>query len=507
MIATPFVIAISSMLPATPASAQCSEGWVPGIGAGSATLNVFGLTVISGTDVVVGGNFAKIGGVDNASLIRVNPTTNTWSALGLGTNGFVRAIAPHPNGNVYFGGGFTKVGGDLLFFQPGADLFNIASYNTVTGGPRNLGPSYGPNGNVNALLVLPGQDLIAAGNFSTIDNAGAFSSIARFNPTTGFWSSLGTGVSSTVYALALLQDGDVVAGGFISTAGGAPVSFVARYKPSTNAWSPLGAGVNGTVEALAVLPSGDLIVGGTFNTAGGVSGRNNIARYNPTTGVWSALGSGALGTVYALAVLPDGNLVVGGTFTSAGGSPASRIAQVNPATGTWSALGSGTNGTVRALAILPGGDILAGGDFSLAGGSTANRIARYTKGTPAPSITSQPLPVAVASGANAIFAVGATSGSATSGPVSFQWRKGGVAINALTNPSAATSVLTLTNVQLADVGSYDCQVTDTCGGAGTLSNAVALSLTSSCLGDLNNDGVVNTADLTRFLGRFGNPCQ
>ena len=115
------------------------------------------------------------------------------------------------------------------------------------------------------------------------------------------------GTNSVIRALAVLPGGDVIVGGFFTTAGGAPANRIARYNPSTGVWSALGSGTNGPVYALAVLPGGDVIVGGGnfFTTAGGVS-VSRIARYNPSTRVWSALGTGTSSEVNALAVLQVG---------------------------------------------------------------------------------------------------------------------------------------------------------------------------------------------------------
>jgi hypothetical protein len=72
----------------------------------------------------------------------------------------------------------------------------------------------------------------------------------------------------------------VLAGGLITTAGGVSANRIARYNPSTGVWSALGTGTNDTVRAIVVLPGGDVIAGGEFTTAGGVSA-NRIARYFP----------------------------------------------------------------------------------------------------------------------------------------------------------------------------------------------------------------------------------
>ena len=62
-----------------------------------------------------------------------------------------------------------------------------------------------------------------------------------------------------------------IAGSF-TIVGNQTVSRVAVYDPVTGTAAPLGAGVNDTVWALAVLPNGDLVAAGQFSTAGG-SGR------------------------------------------------------------------------------------------------------------------------------------------------------------------------------------------------------------------------------------------
>ncbi|MFN8730683.1 MAG: hypothetical protein ACK5Z4_12580, partial [Planctomyces sp.] len=136
---------------------------------------------------------------------------------------------------------------------------------------------------------------------------------ARGQGCTARWLS-GEGLPGTdgqVSAVAVLPGGDVIAGGWFRVAGGVLARNIARYNPTTNSWSALGSGTNDSVDALAVLPGGDVIVGGNFTIAGGVAA-NRIARYNPTTNTWSALGWGMNSDVYALAVLPNGDLIAGG---------------------------------------------------------------------------------------------------------------------------------------------------------------------------------------------------
>jgi len=113
----------------------------------------------------------------------------------------------------------------------------------------------------------------------------------------------------------------LIIGGFFAVAGNVQANSIAAYDPGTGQWSPLGTGVaNGyftTVHALTTLPNGDLIAAGDFTTAGGVPA-NNIARWNGSA--WSRLGTGIDSFVYALATLPNGDLIAGGSFSTAGGA-------------------------------------------------------------------------------------------------------------------------------------------------------------------------------------------
>jgi hypothetical protein len=181
--------------------------------------------------------------------------------------------------------------------------------------------------------------LVVAGTFRYVGNVPA-NNIAAFDPATGTWSALGSGLEGSVAiagagvsSLAVMANGDLVVGGFFTTAGGVAANSIARWNGST--WSTLGTGFLGasglgSVAALAVLPSGDLVAGGFFTTAGGVVA-NNVARWDGS--VWSTLGGGFVGTsalLQALAVLPNGELVVGGNFFLAGGQVSARFARYAP---------------------------------------------------------------------------------------------------------------------------------------------------------------------------------
>jgi uncharacterized delta-60 repeat protein len=443
-----------------------------GVGGGfNGSSPVYALTVLSGDQVIVGGDFSGAGGIGVNHIARYDANTGQWSPLGRGIDGTIYDFAVLPDGGVIAAGTFSTAGG--------VPASRIARYDPNTGSWAALGTGISPYV-VFSLAALPDGDLIAGGIFNGAGGVSA-NNIARYNFATGVWSALGSGVDGepfvselTVWAIAVLPDGDILAGGSFTSAGGTPANNIARYRPSDGTWSALGSGVWEdplealSVTAIAVLPGGDVLVGGTFTEAGGLPAQN-IARYNPVTNVWSALGAGTNGGVSSLLCLPDGDVVVGGSFTMADGLPANRIARYNPTTGAWSSLGTGTDGNVSSLALtesgdviaggrftsagsvaanniaryskstnawsalgsgtsdtaiavaaLPGGDVIAGGRFTSAGGGVSASFARYTFGSTGPSITTQPQSVSTRPLGSASFTVAAVG----NGPLTYQWQVG-----------------------------------------------------------------------------------
>ncbi len=351
----------------------------------------------------VGGTFLQAGGVSANGVARFDPATNTWSALGTGTQigergaGEVRALAVDGQGRVYVGGSFTQAGGvtanNVARFDPQAN-----SWSALGTGAQN-----GVDGTVRALAVDGQGRLYVGGSFTQAGGVSA-NRVARFDPQANSWSALGTGSSnglsdiiSAVYALAVDGQGRVYVGGDFTQAGGVSANNVARFDPQANSWSALGTGsgngVNRAVGALAVDGSGRVYVGGTFLQAGGVSA-NAVARFDPQANSWSTLGTGTQngvsfnfgqlafsGIVNALAVDGQGRVYVGGLFTQAGGVSANNVARFDPQANSWSALGTGAqngvSGGVNALAIDGSGRVYLGGFFIQAGSIISNQVTRF----------------------------------------------------------------------------------------------------------------------------------
>jgi hypothetical protein len=84
------------------------------------------------------------------------------------------------------------------------------------------------------------------------------------------------------------------------------------------------------------------------------------------------------------------------------------------------------------------------------------------------------------------------------GPFTYQWHTGNAEIDPVSNPTAATAVLSLTNIRAADVsGYYFCVVTNSCGSVN--SNAATLSI---CGADFNCDAAVDFFDYLDFVNAF-----
>ncbi len=359
-------------------AAPGDENWVAGFHQAGVNGDVYALAVDGSGNVYAGGNFTSAGTCTSAAGCNFVAKWNgsTWSALGSGMNATVYALAVDGSGSVYAGGSFTSAG----TCTSAAGCNQIAKWDGSTWSALGSGM----DSSVNALAVDGSGSVYAGGYFTsagTCDSAAGCNWIAKWDGST--WSALGSGMDSYVLALAVDGSGALYAGGHFTSAGtcdsAAGCNYVAKWDGST--WSALGSGMNGNVNALAVDGSGSVYAGGDFSRAGTCTraGCNYVAKWNGST--WSALGSGMNSYVYALAVDGSGSVYAGGYFTSAGtcdsAAGCNQIAKWNGS--TWSALGSGMNSHVFALAVDGSGSVYAGGDFTRAGTCTTgcNRIAKW----------------------------------------------------------------------------------------------------------------------------------
>jgi len=283
-------------------------GWSPlGSGVAGGWYNQVVALVEYDGDLIAGGNFQTAGGISANNIASWNG--NGWSALGSGlgyAGTYVHCLEVF-NGDLVAGGQFSS------------PVEDIAVWNGSTWQALGSSGVSGSGGNVLALIVW-GEQLIAAGDFETIDGVAA-ANIATWNGAA--WSPLGAGADDDVHGLAV-YDGKLIAAGLFVTIGGETCNGIAAWDGS--AWSSLGSGVTGNFDRVNnVIPYGNLLIaGGSFATAGAAEA-NNIAAWDGTA--WSALGSGTDPEVYAVGVSPiDGSLFAGGYFTTAGMKPSSHIA-------------------------------------------------------------------------------------------------------------------------------------------------------------------------------------
>lgn len=266
--------------------------------------------------------------------------SQSWNAIGTGTNGKVNAVIVF-NGELIVAGEFTT------------PATNIARWNGTTWQPLGTGL----NGVVNGLTIF-NSNLIAVGAFNNAGN-----NVASWNGTT--WSSLGLGTNDTVFA-ATVYGSALRVGGKFTTAGGLNCNRVALWTGTT--WGTMGTpnGTNNTVYALTVF-NADLIIGGQFTAAGNLSPCNRIVRYN-VNGTYTAMGSGIDNNqVLSLNVFSN-QVYVGGNFTTVGGITVNNLARWTGS--NWNTVGTGTNGAVRSL-LTSGTTLIIGGSFTNIGNAIA----------------------------------------------------------------------------------------------------------------------------------------
>ncbi|MDM8556364.1 choice-of-anchor D domain-containing protein [Desulfococcaceae bacterium HSG7] len=219
--------------------------------------------MIGGSDgnLYVGGKFTDIDGGSISYIARRNVTTGVWEELDtITTDGAfpkpsVRAIVFDSTGNLYVGGEFDDVNGDVT-------MKRIAKMDT-SGAWSSIGEM---NGDVRALVFDSAGNLYAGGEFQTADGVLA-QRIAKMD-TDGDWNNIGN-MSSYVRALVFDNNGNLYAGDDFPDADGVTANKIAKMGTDGD-WSNIG-NMDSTVRALAIDSAGNLYAGGDFTDADGVT--------------------------------------------------------------------------------------------------------------------------------------------------------------------------------------------------------------------------------------------
>jgi hypothetical protein len=215
-------------------------------------------------------------------------------------------------------------------------------------------------------------NLYFGGDFSTIGGATA-SRVAKFSPSDGTWSSLRDmnfyefdeqygPISGGTYGIAVI-DNYVYIGGGTYNSDSAALKYIRRFNLSNSTWESVGEGTNGRIRCMTTDENGNLYVGGEFTEAGGVSA-NYVAKWDGST--WSALGGGA--DDYVLTVeYANGNLYTGGSFKNLDGNFSWGIGYWDGS--AWNAMDMGIAAswgdtpTVQDIAVDSDGKVYIGGFF------------------------------------------------------------------------------------------------------------------------------------------------
>ncbi len=271
-------------------------------------------------------------------------------------------------------------------------IVDMDTYTYPPGSPDTLfSPGVGMNGDVLALALQSNGQILAAGNFTTVNNVPE-NYVARLNLNGSLDASFLSGLSGAngpVQAIVNQTNDRILIGGAFTSFNDVPLSYLGRLMTdgSIDTSFNVGAGADGAVNALAETFIGGVrkvYVGGAFGHIYNWSvSRPGIVRLNDdgTVDDVFSIGSGVDGAVNAIAVYPTnsvyaGKVLIGGAFTHYNGTNVNYIARLNADGSLDTTFTASASGAVSAIAIQLDGCVLIGGSFLQVNGVPINRIAR-----------------------------------------------------------------------------------------------------------------------------------
>lgn len=295
-------------------------------------------------------------------------------APGNGSNGAVLALAIQADGKTLVAGNFTAFNGRLL-----NRITRILPDGNVD---SSFHTGSGASGDVSSLLLQPDGKVIIGGEFFTFNGTQRWR-MARLFPNGQLDTSfnLGTGVNSSILAMALLPDGKVMIAGQFTTINGVSANRIARLNANGRADTSFNSGTaaNGDIQAMVVQPDGKILIAGNFTSYAGIS-RMRIARIHANGSLDTSFNliGGLIQSINAIGLQQNGKMFISGSFQEIEGRPRRLIARLNAdgSLDTTANLGTGMNGISYTISNLSDGKVLISGSFSEIDGVTSNRVAR-----------------------------------------------------------------------------------------------------------------------------------
>ncbi len=296
--------------------------------------------------ILVGGGFGSWNGQNRRYSVRLSTAGTLESTSSFNYTAFLGGdtvcTAVQPDGRIIFAGGRNDISG-------GATQTALVRVNA--NGTAQAAPAWNPvtmDGYVLCMVLQPDGKILIGGNFTQI-NGQPRRNLARLLPDGSVESTAtfntGTGPDDWVYALAVQPDGQILAAGYFTTYNNAPHRWLVRLNPNGTAEShatfDIGAGPDSSLEGLILQADGKIIITGYFKKVDRQPSVR-IARLLPNGRVDSAanFNPGPGPNEYTQAVLQaDGYIVLYGSFTSVNGQVRNGMARLfnDPATGSLTA--------------------------------------------------------------------------------------------------------------------------------------------------------------------------
>jgi len=445
---------------------------------GSATANFPAYAVALQTDgkVLAGGSFTAVGGLTRVNIVRLNTdgSVDTGFVAPTSINSAVRCILEQPDGKILIGGDFSV--------YTGKTYGHVVRLATTGALDTNFTGNSFISGSVYALALQANNSFLAAGLFES--NYGY--DLARCYPDGTLDTNFYTSFNSTVYAVAVQNDGGILAGGSFYISGSPYQYGLARvygdtYPPQftfqpTNRSVAVGSNVtfsaqvsNPTPTYFQWLKNGSAIPGATDTSYSVYNVQlEDAATY--AVAASNALGENTSSNSVLVVGLPPVITQQPVSLIVTQGQPASFFVGVTgvPLAYAWRKNGSLIPGATNATLTLASPVFTDAATYTCQItnflGNAISTPATLTVYAP-PALLTQPLGQTVGVGSNLTLTI--TANGTT--PIAYQWWKDGNLLALQTNAS-----LNLTNVQTTDSGGYSVMLTNSLGSV--TSSVAAISV-------------------------------